>query len=253
MRFKIISVGWTCAEWLEQTLRSVERQSVDNWDIWITYDPSDDDGADRIRAWCDQRDERWNYQINTVQQFAVRNQYEAIRALDPQDDDIVVFLDLDGDMLAHEDVLLHLGEYYEDGTLVTYGSYRPVPDMGTSPPAVPFPEHVVSSGRYREQMLTGICCFNHLRTMKGSVVNAIPENQFKFASGKAGQWYTIGTDYIFMAPALELAAGRYKHIPEVLLLYNHDNPHADYLTHSVDSFKCVQDCLRRPALKGLPV
>jgi hypothetical protein len=252
MRFKIVSVGWQCADWLEQTLASVEAQSVDNWDIWITYDPSDDDGAELIEAWCSAHDDpRWNFQLNTERRYAVRNQYDAIVALGPEDDDVVIFLDLDGDMLAHSDVLAHVAREYDDDTLVTYGSYVPVPDMGTSPIAEPFPADVVAKRAYRRQMLTGVCCFNHLRTMKGRVFNAIPSDQFQHSNGKG--WYTIGTDYIFMTPALELADGRYKCLSEVLVKYNHDNPHADFRENSVDSFDCVQDCLHRPALPRLVV
>lgn len=255
-RFKIVSTGWNCAKWMEQTLRSVEQQSVDNWDIWIMYDPSDDDGADRIRNWCDARDERWNYTLLDTRQMAVRNQWEAVQHLAPEDDDVVLWLDLDGDMFAHRDVLAHLTAYYEQGDkpMVTYGSYRAVPDMGTSPAAVPFPKDVVENGAYREQMRTGICCFNHLRTMKGRIVNAIPIEQFHFFTGpQAGEWYTTAGDYVFMACALELAGGRYKVIPEVLLLYNHDNPYADYLTNSVASFATTNDYLYRAPLSALAV
>lgn len=253
MRFKIVSTGWQCADWIEQTLQSIEDQSVDNWDIWIVYDPSDDKGAELVAAWCDARDERWNYTINETRQMAVRNQYEAVRNLQPEFDDIVLWVDLDGDMLAHPDALKHLGEHYADGNpLVTYGSYKAIPDPGTSPPAVPFPDHVVTNGSYREQMRTGICCFNHLRTMKGGIVNAIPIEQFKFATGPgAGEWYTTAGDYVFMACALELAGGRYKVINEVLLHYNHANPLADYLTNSVASFATTSDYLTRPPLLPL--
>jgi hypothetical protein len=195
-------------------------------------------------------DTTWNFQINTERKFAVRNQYEAIVALDPQDDDIIVWLDLDGDMFAHKDVLKHLAEHYDEDTLMSFGSYVPIPDPGTSPPAEDFPASVVRTRNYRHQMQTGVCCFNHLRTMKGKVFKAIPKEYF-FHS-KTGAWYTIGTDYIFMTPALELADGRYKFIEEVLVKYNHANPHADYLTNSVDSFDCVQDCLHRTPLAPLP-
>lgn len=258
--FKIVSVGWECGEWLEQTLASVEQQSHDQWQIWITYDPSEDDGAQRIRDWCDVRqgsgDDRWHYTINHGQdrRFAVRNQWEAIQNLAPEDDDVVVWLDLDGDMLAHSQVLTHLSAYYAelDAPQLTYGSYKAVPDMGTSPIAEPFPPGVVEARAYRNQMQTGICCFNHLRTMKGRVVKAIPADQFRFREGPtAGEWYTIGTDYIFMTPAFELVDGRFKFISETLLLYNHDNPRADYLVSSIDSFACVQDCLHRPPLARL--
>lgn len=253
--FKIISTGWNCARFLEQTLSSVESQSEDNWDIWIIYDPSDDDGANRIRAWCDARDDRWHYTINATRQFAVRNQYDALHRLQPEDDDIVIWLDLDGDQFAHKYVLRVLDAYYRqpEAPLLTYGSYRAVPDRGTSPAAVPFPDYIVRDNAYRQQMLTGICCFNHLRTMKGRVATAIPEEQFKFAAGpQQGEWYTTAGDYVFMAAGLELAGGRYKVIEEVLLLYNHDNPYADYLMNSVASFATTNDYLVRPALERLP-
>lgn len=252
MRFKIVSVGWSCAVFLEQTLSSVEEQSVDNWDIWITYDPSDDDGADRIRAWCDARDDRWNYTINANHQWAVRNQYEAITNLAPDDDDIIVFLDLDGDQLAHPDVLARLAEQYEDGTMLTYGNYEPVPYAASCPLAIPFPPQVVADSSYRQHMLTGECCFNHLRTMRGHVFKSIPADQFRWIDGpQVGQWYVAGTDYVFMVAGLELAGGRYKCIPEVLLLYNNANPNADNIVHPSDSDACVQNYLRRPRLTAM--
>jgi glycosyltransferase involved in cell wall biosynthesis len=249
MRFKIVSVGWMCSQFIEQTLRSVEMQSVDNWDIWITYDPSQDDGAAVIKDWCDARDDRWNYTINTDHRWAVRNQYETITALAPKDDDVVVFLDLDGDQFAHADVLARLAEEYQDGTLLTYGNYLPVPFAATCPLAIPFPSAVINHATYRVHMLTGQCCFNHLRTMSGRVFKAIPENQCRWESG---EWYVAGTDYVFMVAGLELAGERHKCLSEVLLLYNNANPRADNLTHPAESDACVQNYLHRPSLKRLP-
>ena len=253
MRFIIVSVGWQCAEFMERTLVSIKAQSVGNWESHIRYDPSDDNGAEMIERWCDER-EGFNGQINTDRRFAVRNQYEAIVAAHPAGDDIIVFLDLDGDQLAHEHVLRDLAGHYADGTLLTYGSYRPVPDPGTTDPAVPFPKDVVRNNAYRKHMLSGTgCCFNHLRTMSGRVFNAIPANYFHWSSGpKRGEWYEAGTDYIFMVAGLELAGGRYKFIPDVLLLYNHANPNADYLYHPAEADACTRQYLSRPPLSPLP-
>lgn len=252
MTFRIVSVGWKCDQWWEQTLASVEAQSIDDWSVHIVYDGGDEAGPE-IQKWCDERDERWHCILNGTQQFAVRNQVEAIMRAAPDDDDVVVFLDLDGDRLAHPDVLAHLAQQYADDTLVTYGSYRPVPMVASCSPAVHFPYYVVKSNSYRQHMLTGGgCCFNHLRTMKGRVAKAIPADQFFWPSGPlAGQWYEGGTDYVFMVAALELAGGRYKCLPEVLLLYNHGNPNADNLTHPAESTACVLNYLSRQALSPL--
>lgn len=257
MRFKIISAGWDCAQFINRTLRSVESQHFDDWDIMIVDDATEDPNQARvIRDWCDPRiadgDDRWHYRINDEHLGTVRNQYEGIKLLNPTDEDIIVFLDLDGDQLADNHVLDRLREYYEDGTLVTYGSYRPIPDVGTSTPAVPFPRHVVKTSMYREYILNAGPGFNHLRTMKGEIFLQIPEDQFKWPH--SDEWYQHGTDYIFMVAALELACGRYKCIKETLLLYNHDNPNADYLIRGHESSKCTQNYLRRaPLVAVMPV
>ena len=248
--FKIISAGWNCSNFIERTLRSVEMQTREDWEILVVYDRSSDDGAGKITRWCEMReDPRWKYQCNDDQRFAVRNQYEGLRSLAPEPDDICVFLDLDGDQLAHPQVLDRLAQCYEDDTLVTYGSYKPIPDPGTTQPAKPYPPWVVASNCYRPYILNGgETCFNHLRTMKGKVFNAIPESYFKWDNG---DWYTAGTDYTFMVAALELAGGRYKCVGEVFLLYNHDNPHADNKEHPEETGRCVIDSLNKAPLSPL--
>jgi len=247
--FKIISAGWQCSNYLEWTLASVEEQSIPDWEIMIIDDASTDPRqAEKIVKWCESRDKRWHYRINEINLGTPRNQYEGIHMLSPAPEDVIVFLDLDGDKLAHPKVLEQLRKYYADGTLVTYGSYIPVPDMGTSTPARPFPDKVVQNRSYREAIRGGHTGFNHLRTMKAKVFYAMPESNFKWSDGS---WYLHGTDYVFMTAALELADGKYKCIEEVLLIYNHANPNADFRTKSVQSHACNTDYLQRSPLAPL--
>jgi len=250
MSFKIISVGWNCAPFIEQTLYSVEDQERDDWEMTIVYDRSNDGGEEIIENWHARHSNFDHYHINPDQRFAVRNQYEGIRSMAPGPDDIIVFLDLDGDRLAHPQVLERLSDFYADDTLVTYGSYQPVPDLGTCQPASPFPAHVVDENSYRAHILNGgRTSFNHLRTMKGKVFNAIPESYFKWPDGR---WYNAGTDYTFMMAGLELAGGRYKFIGETMLLYNHANPHADNVEHPEETGACVTSSLQKTPLRPLP-
>jgi glycosyltransferase involved in cell wall biosynthesis len=253
--FKIISVGWNCEEFIDRTLASVAAQTCTDWQLCLVYDLSPDAGAKKLREWCV---DRWDHSqgpnpllfLNTTQQFAIRNQYEGIRWMKPADEDIVVFLDLDGDQLAHPDVLTHLLDYYSDGTLLTYGSYEPIPFADTCPAVLPFPEDVVANNSYRDFIRCGgPCSFNHLRTMKGKVATSIPIDQFKW---HGGDWYNSATDYTWIIQGLERAGGRYKVIPEVLLLYNNANPHADYLEHPIDTNTCCLDFLAREPLDRLP-
>jgi len=266
MRFLIISAGWQCAQFMERTLASVEAQSLDNWHIGIAYDPSDDNGGAIIESWCARDRDRRSCVINTEKKWAIRNHFETITRLAPEDDDVIVFLDLDGDQLAHPHVLERIKAAYDQGALVTYGQYRPEPDMGTSGPARPYPAEVVRNNSYREYHRTGGAGLNHVRTMSGRVFKAIPEANFRWQhSGSkrlpTGQKFTWSdgeflqgsTDYVFMVAALELAGGRYQCFNETLLIYNHANELADNKTHPQEAHVCLLDFYSRPPLAPLQV
>lgn len=229
MTFRVISVGWDCADWLLQTLASIEAQEIQDYSVYIVDDATEDPHqAERIAAWCDARDERWQYRINGERKYAVRNQVEGIRAMNPEPDDVIVWLDLDGDQLAHPAVFSILASHYSMGVDLTYGQYRPVPDMGTSSFARPYPKDVVEAGTYRKYTLSHGAHFNHLRTMRARTFAEIPESEYKSDRDK---WLVAGADYVMMMNGLELAEGRYVCIPDVLMLYNHAQPHPDNVYH----------------------
>ena len=248
--FKIVSVGWDCVRFVEWTLKSIEAQTVQDWEVWITIDPSDDGTAEKVAEWCDARDDRWNYQINTERLFAVRNQVEAIENLNPTDDDIIVWLDVDGDKFAHPRVLEHLLDYYAGDTLLTYGSFTPVPANPGWEQARDFPISVVERNDFRPHIANVHHCFNHLRTMKGVVFRNIPYSHYHW-SDRPDVWYDGGTDYVFMTAGLELVGGRYRFVEEVLCLYNNANPNADYLKRGTESSACTFDYLKRPPLSPM--
>ena len=253
MTFKIISTGWECRPFVERTLVSIESQTVSDYEVRIVVDPSEDGTEQFVKDWCDARDDRWTYEFTESQRFSTPNQLSALKYLDPVDDDIVIWLDLDGDQFAHPDVLAHLLDYYSDDTLLTYGSFKCVPKVKTNSPATPFPPEVIDSNSYRRHTRMVGCCFNHLRTMKGRVATAIPEKQFRWSKGnQRGQIYQGGADYVFMLAGLELAGPRHKFIKEILCLYNHANPHADYLVRGNLSPPAVADFLQKAPLAPLP-
>lgn len=254
MTFKIISTGWECRPFVERTLRSVESQTVGDYEMRIVVDPSSDGTEDFVADWCDSRDDRWSYSFTPEQRFSTPNQLDALDFLDPDPDDIVVWLDLDGDQFAHPNVLDNLLTYYCDDTLLTYGSFKCIPKVSTNQPARPFPPEVVAANSYRKHTRMVECCFNHLRTMKGRVANAIPQKQFQWYRGpNRGRVYQGGADYVFMIAGLELAGPRHKFIKEILCLYNHANPHADYLVRGDLSPPAVADFLNRPPLSPLEI
>lgn len=235
-----------------QTLDSVASQTRDDWQFMGVYDKSDDEGAIKLWNWCDRDPMRRNFLLNVEHQlFAPRNQYEGLQRLGVEDDDIVIWLDMDGDMLAHPDVLQRVAEAYDDGvTLLTYGTYRAVPDPGTPPPITYYPADVVANNGYRQDALYNGPRFNHLRTMKGKVVNSIPLQSFQWRQ-RPGDWYMSGADYLWMISGLERAGGRYKLLDEVLLVYNDANPFADNKMHMHETSACDIDFLGGVPLAAL--
>lgn len=236
------------------TLESIDRQHDQAFDVFIVDDCTTEDSRQRqmIQDFCEARDERWNYRLNEGEhKWALRNQIEALDILDPQDEDVIVWLDLDGDMLAHPRVLGVLRDFYDqNGVYMTYGNYEPYPNMGTHPVCDPFPDHVVQTGAYRQEILGGFCHFNHLRTMKGFVYHSIPRDYFFFEG--TDRWYQGGVDYATMVPALELAGGKYYCFSEVLCHYNHGNPFADNITQRGESTASALNSLMRQPLEPLP-
>lgn len=246
MTFRVISVGWDCATWVHATLASIEHQEIQDYTVFVVDDATEDPTqAEQIASFCDQRDERWQYRFNTERKFAVRNQVEGIRAMNPDPDDVIVWLDLDGDQLAHPQVFNTLKAYYEGAIDLTYGQYEPVPNMGTSTFATPYPSDVVASNSYRKFTRLHGCRFNHLRTMRAKIFQQIPEREYKDDSGA---WLTAGADYVMMMCGLELACGRYACIPEVLMLYNHAQPHPDNQYHPRVADAANDLILQRPRL-----
>lgn len=248
MHFKIITSGWNCEGAWGLTLGSIDGQSYQDWECHVVDDHSDPPQPRDIRDFCMARGPRWKFTLQSEQRGAVRNQYEGIRAMDPSDEDVIVFIDLDGDQLAHPDVLQHLIEYYEGDTLMTYGSYRPVPDPGGPVPVSPYPQRVVAEGSYRKSTQLEGTRYNHLRTAKWKLLKHLPESYFRWPDGT---WMFTAADLIVMMGCLELAGGRYKCIEETLVLYNAEQPHPDNVRTPAETVRCSDYTFSLPPLKRL--
>lgn len=249
MHFKIISVGWEPGRAMYKTLRSIETQSHRDWEVHVVDDGSSQKHQAELVEFCKKRDFRWGYTLQKENRGAVRNQYEGVREMLPDDEDVIVFLDLDGDRFAHRDVLKHLTKYYEDDTLVTYGSYQPdPPEKGFVCPVSPYPDDVVAAGSYRQNTRYAGTRYNHLRTVKWKVLKEIPQSYFMFSGD---EWIFSPADLIVMMGALELAGGRYKCIRETLVIYNAQQPHPDNMRNPDRNVRGAEYTLSLPPLERL--
>ncbi len=159
----------------------------------------------------------------------VGNQATLIRSVSMNPEDVIVFLDGD-DRFAHDDVIGRLREVYSDPMVdMTYGNYAPDPPDPNCPPVKPIPPEVCAKvGGYRRWVRVNGTPWNHLRTMRRRIFDAIPDGHMKLR----GEWLDGGADYALMTPALELSGGRHFMFDEVLVLYTSDRPDAEWRSKS---------------------
>ena len=156
---------------------------------------------------------------NKQKKYALKNIYDSIEVLKPDEEDVIVVLDGD-DWLSNDYVLSTLDEYYnKQKCLVTYGSFVSFPDGQIGQEASEYPKEVIESNSFRKDKWRA----SHLKTFKYSLWKKIDQKDFK---NQEGSFYEISYDQAMMLPLLELAGEKSKYIPEVLCVYNVGNPNA---------------------------
>ena len=134
-----------------------------------------------------------------------------------EDDDIVILLDGD-DWLASARTLCRLSdEYADEECYVTYGSYvyHPVGMRGVEPSA--YPDAVIENNSFRQDKWRA----SHLRTFKYELWKNLNHDDLK---DENGQYFKMTYDQAIMLPLLEMASERSRYVPEILHVYNKENP-----------------------------
>lgn len=198
-----------------------------NVDVCVVDDASSDDRQpefDELMA----NEHGWHFIRNEKRLGAMHSQFNAVEALNPNPEDVLVWLDGD-DRLSTQLLWNVLGQHYGAGAMLTYGSYVTSPSDAKCSPARRYPPTCEAMNGYRDIRRFGLR-FNHLRTMKFELWRHLdPATDFKDAGGK---WHAAGCDAAAMIPALELAGGRYRRIQNPLYIYSSDNPASDWRTNA---------------------
>lgn len=219
-RFVVVTCVRDTMQKLELCLRQLARQDYPNFTVVVVDDASSDGSTEVAREWC--ADMGWSLIRRTERMGAVRNQHDAILLGCTSPDDVVVWVDGD-DRLARTDTFDVLNRYYDEGALVTWGSYEPDPPSATCAPAAPYRRSVIRQNAYRRCATPH--AYNHLRTMARSIFDQMDDADFR---DDAGEWFMSTPDAVFMFPALELARGAVAFVPETLLIYSSDLGSAEW-------------------------
>lgn len=211
----VYTSGYRAGRWVEKCLESVAKQTYKNY----THIIVDDASPDRTALLCEQ------YKHERSQFFRSEENVgwaaNAAKYCKPQDEDIVVTLDLD-DWLANENVFQRVVDIYaKKNCWLTYGNWasnlRPnqkqTGHMGT-----PYPEEVLKQRNFRKVKFRA----THLRTFKGFLWNNIDKETFK---GPDGEYGRTTYDIAIMMPMMEMCKpGKIVCTDEVLYIYNRANP-----------------------------
>ena len=214
-KFKFIIPFYNCEKWISKTIESLKRQRYENFDCILIDDMSTDSSVDVVKRNIE-GDARFSLLQNDDKKYALANIVHGIEKSNCDDDDVIVLLDGD-DWLASTRTLTKICDVYTGDTLMTYGSYVISPEGLRGPEPSQYPERVIKNNSYRKDQWRA----SHLRTFKYKLWKHVKHEDLKDTSGN---YYEMTYDQAVMLPMLEMAQERAKFIPEVLYVYNKQNP-----------------------------
>ena len=216
IRYHIVVPCFNAENWIGKCIDSIKRQTHKNFICTIIDDVSIDRTHQKIEksVWGDPR---FTIISNKEKKYALGNIAHALERTECHLDDVVILLDGD-DWLSSTNTLSRLStEYIKGDCLLTYGSYvyTPVGSRGVEPSQ--YPADVVKNNSFREDQWRA----SHLRTFKHSLWKHLNHDDLK---DEQGDYYKMTYDQAIMLPLLEMASERAKYIPDILHVYNKDNP-----------------------------
>ena len=229
--FKIIVPFYNVEQWIKLTINSVKLQNYGDFEC-ILIDDISTDGSNDIASRLIESDNRFTLVENKEKKYVLRNICDAIELAKPQPEDIIVILDGD-DWFARKEALSIINETYKrEECWLTYGSYLEYPANIRGKFACKVPEAVISQNRFRESPWMT----SHLRSWKYALWQNVDQarsfvepNVIDASNHFASCW-----DLAYMFPLLELAGSKIHHIPDILYVYNRQNPlNVDKLNHQI--------------------
>ncbi|GMU19031.1 MAG: hypothetical protein AMXMBFR12_02230 [Candidatus Babeliales bacterium] len=211
----IITASYNNQMWVSNYFESLKKQTYQNWVVIYIDDCSTDQTFSSIQEYIKeaQLDSKFILIHNEERMGHLFNQYHAIHACDPNN--LILILDGD-DWLAHEHVLEEINKIYQDENIwLTYGQfwYFQKSKKGFCK-AIPF--EVIENNGIRDISWRT----SHPRTFYAGLFQQIKIEDLWYE----GNFFPKCADVATMFPMIEMAGPHIKFIPEVLYIYNDDNP-----------------------------
>jgi len=220
-KFIIIMPCYNVAKWVALNIQLTKQQSFSNFECHIINDGSTDNSEDIILDNI-KGDSRFVYHKNkTNTGSSLYSYYTTFHKINPNDQDIVIWLDGD-DWFSSVFALQYLDQYYDiTKCWMTYGTYQIFPsgDHG-SHHCIDIPNEIHKNHAYRQWMHV----YSHLRTHRAFLFKKLEKSDL--IDNRSGKFYTEATDcaYLFSLAELCGSADRIKCIKDILLVLNRTNP-----------------------------
>jgi glycosyltransferase involved in cell wall biosynthesis len=217
---KIVSCFWNAEDYIEKCINSVKSQEFVDFKMFLVDDMSTDKTIEKIKSLIGD-DERFILIVNTEKKFKLKNIDDLLMDESLFDDeDIIVELDGD-DWLENNKVLNIIHEKYSKNPKlwITNGSFI------YSNNSFGFSSKVNPNTIRQDTFL-----FSHLRTWKVHLWRNINEESFIDTNG---EYFKSAGDAAYSFPMVEMAGDdHYEYIPDILYVYNEQNPRNDHKSGS---------------------
>jgi len=211
----IITASYNNTTWCKQYFDSIINQEYDNWILFYIDDNSTDDTYEQMKQLIQLHNVEDKVILikNPERRGHLHNQYHAIHACDKNH--IIVILDGD-DWLANNHVLETINTAYSDENIwLTYGQFWYL-KKNKKGFCRPIPPDVIQKNTLREISWRT----SHLRTFYAGLFQAIKYEDLLYQ----GAFFPKCADVATMFPMIEMAGTHIKYIPDILYIYNDDNP-----------------------------
>ena len=213
-RFIFVVPFYNCAEWIEKCVKSIVRQKYSNFKCYLVDDMSTDNSCEKIKKLI-KNDNRFELIQNKDKKYALGNIAHVLGKKDLKDDDVVILMDGD-DWLSSSAVLSKLNKEYKRNVFLTYGSYVYSTNGQKGVEPSEYPDEVIKNSAFRKDVWRA----SHLRSFKYHLWKKLDHSDLK----NDGKYFEMTYDQAIMLPLLEMSAERSVYIPEVLYVYNRQNP-----------------------------
>ena len=207
---------WNASKYIDLCIDSVIKQKNQNFKMVIIDDLSTDNSCEIVKKKIAEYN---NIELieNKEKKYKLKNFDDLISDENlMQNDDIIIELDGD-DWLANDNVRDTIYNTYESKNILISNS-KFVYCNG----AMGFSNNINISNIKHSPFM-----FSHLRSWKASLWRSIDKKYF--VDPRTNDYFKITADMVYSFPMLEIAGqDRYKHIPEILLVYNDLSPFNDH-------------------------